>query len=42
MQFFPMSYLMTLHNVPELDWKIVGYGVLWTVAIAAGVTWIVA
>lgn len=42
MQFFPMSYLMTMHHLPELDRKIVGYGVLWTLAIGAGVTWIIA
>lgn len=35
MQFFPMSYLMTMHNLPQLDRKIVAYGVLWILAIAA-------
>jgi len=35
MQFFPMSYLMTLHNLPQLDRKIVAYGVIWALAIAA-------
>jgi len=42
MQFFPMNYLMNLHNLPALDWKIAGYGVLWALAIAAGFTWIIA
>ena len=42
MQFFPMSYLMTMQHLPELDRKIVAYGVLWTLAIGAGVTWIIA
>ncbi len=42
MQFFTMDYLMTLQHLPQLDKKIVAYGVLWTVAIGAAVTWIVA
>ena len=42
MQFFTMNYLATTHNLPQLDRKIVGYGVLWTLAIAAAVTWIIA
>jgi len=42
MQFFTMDYLMTMRDLPQLDRKIVGYGVLWTLAIAAGVTWIIA
>ena len=42
MQFFPMSYLMTMHNLPQLDRKVVAYGVLWTIAIAAALTWMIA
>ena len=42
MQFFTTNYLMTMHNLPQLDRKIVGYGVLWTLIIAAAVTWIIA
>jgi len=42
MQFFTMSYLMTMQNLPQFDRKIVGFGVLWTLAIAAAVTWIIA
>ena len=41
MQFFPMNYLMTLRYLPQIDRKIVGYGVLWTLAIGAAVTWII-
>ena len=42
MQIFTMNYLMTMHHVPQLDRKIVGYGVVWTLAIAAAVTWLIA
>ena len=42
MQFFTMNYLMTMQHLPQLDKKIVGFGILWTVAIGAAVTWIVA
>lgn len=42
MQFFTMSYLMTMRDMPQFDRKIVGYGMLWTLAIAAAVTWIIA
>ena len=42
MQFFTMNYLMTMQRLPQLDRKIIGYGVLWTLAIAAAVTWIIA
>ena len=42
MQFFPMNYLMTMQDVPKLDRKIVGYGLLCTLAIAAALTWILA
>ena len=41
MQYFAMNYLMTMQELPQLDRKIVGYGVLWTVAIGAVVTWII-
>lgn len=40
MQFYTMNYLMTMQELPQLDRRIIGYGVLWTVAIAAAVTWI--
>lgn len=42
MQIFPMNYLITIQHIPQLDRKIVGYGVLVTLAIAAAVTWIIA
>lgn len=42
MQFLTMNYLVTMQQLPQLDRKIVGYGVLWTLAIAAAVTWIIA
>lgn len=42
MQFFTMNYLMTMQHLPQLDRKVVGYGVLCTLAIAAAVTWIIA
>ena len=41
MQIFTMNYLMTMQHLPQLDRKIVGYGVLWTLAIAAAVTGII-
>ena len=41
MQIFTMNYLMTMRHSPQLDGKIVGYGVVWTLAIAAAVTWII-
>lgn len=41
MQFFPTNYLMTMQHLPGFDRKIVGYGVLWTLAIGAAVTWII-
>jgi len=42
MQFFTINYLMTMQHSPQIDRKVIGYGVLWTLAIAAGVTWIIA
>ena len=41
MQFFTVNYLMTMRHLPQLDGKIVGYGVLWTLAIGAALTWII-
>ena len=38
MQFFPVSYLMTMNTLPQLDRKIVAYGVFWVLAIAAALT----
>ena len=42
MQIFPMSHLMTMQHVQELDRRIVGYGALWTLAIGAALTWVIA
>ena len=42
MQFLTVNYLVTMRNPPQLDRKIVGYGVLWTLAIGAAVTCIIA
>ena len=42
MQFFTIQHLSTVQHLPELDRKIVGYGILWTLAIGAAVTWLVA
>lgn len=42
MQFFSLSYLETMRHVPEFDLKVVGYGVLCTLAIGAGFAWIIA
>ena len=42
MQFFTIQHLSTVQHLPKLDSRIVGYGVLWTLAIGAGVTWLVA
>ena len=41
MHFFPINYLMTMQHLQELDRKIVGYGVVWTLAIGAALTWII-
>ena len=42
MQFFPMHYLMTMRHLPQIDRKIVSYGVAWTLAFGAALTWIIA
>jgi len=38
MQNFTMHYLITMQHHPQFDHKIIGYGVLATLAIAAAVT----
>ncbi len=42
MQYFPMHYLMTMQHLPQVNRRIVGYGVLGTLAIGATVAWILA
>ena len=42
MLFLPMNYLTNLQTVPKADRKILAYGILCAMAIAAGVTWVVA
>ncbi len=42
MLFLPMNYLTNLQTVPKADRKILAYGILCAMAIAAGVTWLVA
>ena len=42
MQLFPMHYLMTMQHLPQVDRKIVIYGVLWILAIGATVAWVLA
>ena len=42
MQYFPMNYLMNMETLPKVDRRILAYGAVWAVAIAAGVIWLVA
>ena len=42
MQYFPMHYLMTMQHVPQVDRRIVGYGVAWTLVIGSAVAWVIA
>ena len=41
MQFFSMDYLMHMQTLPKIDRKILGYGLVWALAIGAGVVWLV-
>lgn len=41
MQFFPISYLMTMQDLPQIDRKVVAYGVVWTLVLAAAATWVI-
>ena len=42
MQYMSMQSMVTMQYVPQLDNKLIGYGALWIVAIAASVVGVVA
>ena len=42
MPYLTMQSMMTMHYVPQVDWKLVGYGASWIVAIATSMIGVVA
>ena len=42
MQYLTTQGMATMQYVPELDYKLIGYGVLWMLAIVASVIGVIA
>lgn len=42
MPYMTMQSMMTMQYVPQLDWKIIGYGVSWVVTVATSMIGVVA
>ncbi len=42
MQYLTMQSMATMQYVPELDYKLIGYGVLWMLAIVTSVVGVIA